>query len=82
MHAGCGIWGLLAVGAFAAPHMVSDVFGYVPGTEDVSPPACLATCQRQCLPLPFALLLVSVLCQPAAFCSPSQCSHPAACLQP
>ena len=34
MHAGCGIWGLLAAGAFAAPGMVTDVYGVMPGTED------------------------------------------------
>ncbi|KAI3435774.1 hypothetical protein D9Q98_001832 [Chlorella vulgaris] len=27
VHAGCGIWGLLATAAFAAPGMVSDVYG-------------------------------------------------------
>lgn len=34
VHAGCGIWGLIAGGAFAAPGMVNDVFGPLPGTED------------------------------------------------
>lgn len=30
VHAGCGIWGLIAAGAFAAPGMVSDVYGAMP----------------------------------------------------
>lgn len=34
VHAGCGIWGLLAGGAFAAPGMVSDVYGIMPGTGE------------------------------------------------
>ncbi|KAL4458386.1 hypothetical protein ABPG75_013251 [Micractinium tetrahymenae] len=34
VHMGCGIWGLLAGGAFAAPGMVSDVYGPMPGTVD------------------------------------------------
>ncbi len=34
MHAGCGIWGLIAGGAFAAPGMVNNVFGPLPGTTD------------------------------------------------
>ena len=34
VHAGCGVWGLLAAGAFAAPGMVTDVYGVMPGTED------------------------------------------------
>lgn len=34
VHAGCGIWGLIAGGAFAAPNMVTEVFGPLPGTED------------------------------------------------
>jgi Amt family ammonium transporter len=34
VHAGCGIWGLLANAAFAAPSMVTDVYGFVSGTED------------------------------------------------
>lgn len=34
VHAGCGIWGLLANAAFAAPGMVTDVYGFVSGTED------------------------------------------------
>lgn len=34
VHAGCGMWGLIAGGAFAAPGMVNNVFGPLPGTED------------------------------------------------
>jgi Amt family ammonium transporter len=30
VHAGCGIWGLLASAAFAAPGMVTDVYGTLP----------------------------------------------------
>ena len=35
MHAGCGIWGLLSVAAFAAPGMVMDVYGASPYGSDV-----------------------------------------------
>lgn len=34
VHMGCGIWGLIAGGAFAAPNMVNTVFGPLPGTTD------------------------------------------------
>jgi ammonia channel protein AmtB len=35
VHAGCGIWGLLATAAFAAPGMVSDVYGARADNDEV-----------------------------------------------